>query len=82
MSNISSFIHEGAMAFLRRVYKIIDIFIIVVSFILIALGFVPALVHIDGVGFKGAICFIVGTLCSGIASFIRMKAATLANASS
>lgn len=80
MSNISSFIHEGAMAFLRREYKIIAIFVIVVSFILIALGFVPALVHIDGVGFKGAICFIVGTLCSGIASFIGMKAATLANA--
>lgn len=80
MSNISSFIHEGAMAFLRREYKIIAIFVIVVSFILIALGFVPALVHIDGVGFKGAICFIVGTLCSGIAGFIGMKAATLANA--
>ena len=80
MSNISSFIHEGAMAFLRREYKIIAIFVIVVSFILIALGFVPALVHVDGVGFKGAICFIVGTLCSGIAGFIGMKAATLANA--
>ena len=79
MTEISQFIHEGAMAFLAREYKIIIIFAIVVAILLTALGFVPSLKGIDGVGWSGAVCFLVGALFSGLAGFIGMKAATKAN---
>ena len=80
LKELSSFIHEGAMAFLKREYKIIILFIAAVAVILCSLGMIPSLQGIDGVGLNGAICFVVGTLCSGIAGFIGMKAATAANA--
>ncbi|MDE5758525.1 MAG: sodium/proton-translocating pyrophosphatase, partial [Allobaculum sp.] len=65
---------------LAREYKIIVVFVIVVAILLTALGFIPSLQGIDGVGWSGAICFIVGALFSGLAGFIGMKAATAANA--
>ena len=80
MQELSGFIHEGAMAFLKREYRIIIIFIIIVAAVLAVLGMVPSLQGIDGVGVSGAFCFVVGTLCSGAAGFIGMKAATAANA--
>lgn len=80
MAELSTFIREGAMAFLAREYKIIVIFVIIVAILLTALGFIPSLQGIDGVGWSGAICFIVGALFSGLAGFIGMKAATAANA--
>lgn len=80
MRALSSFIHEGAMAFLNREYKIIIVFVIIVAIILTSLGFIPSLQGIDGVGINGAICFVVGSLCSALAGFIGMLAATAANA--
>ena len=80
MIALSSYIHEGAMAFLKREYKIIIIFILIVSFLLVSLGFIPSLKGIDGVGLNGAICFAIGALFSGLSGFIGMKAATAANA--
>lgn len=80
MTEISSYIREGAMAFLTREYKIIIIFVIVVAILLTALGFIPSLQGIDGVGWSGAICFILGATFSALAGFIGMKSATLANA--
>ncbi len=80
MAELSTFIREGAMAFLAREYKIIVIFVIIVAILLTALGFIPSLQGIDGVGWSGAICFIVGALFSGLAGFIGMKSATAANA--
>lgn len=80
MRDLSSFIHEGAMAFLTREYKIIVIFVVVIALLLTGLGFIPSLQGIDGVGLNGAICFIVGALFSGLSGFIGMQAATAANA--
>lgn len=80
LSELSGFIHEGAMAFLKREYKIIIIFVVFVAAILACLGFIPALQHAEGVGAGAAFCFIIGTLCSGLAGFVGMKAATKANA--
>ena len=80
MRALSTYIREGAMAFLKREYTIISVFVIVVALILASLGFIPSLAGIDGVGLNGAICFIVGTICSGLAGFVGMKAATAANA--
>lgn len=80
MKDLSSFIHEGAMAFLKREYQIIILFIAAVAVILASLGMIPSLQGIDGVGINGALCFVIGTICSGVAGFIGMKAATAANA--
>ncbi len=80
MQDLASYIREGAMAFLTREYKVIIIFAIAVAVLLTALGFITSLQGIDGVGWSGAICFLIGALFSGMAGFIGMKAATLANA--
>ena len=68
MKEISSFIHEGAMAYLGRQNKAIFIFLIVVA---IVLGV--------AVGIKTAICFVLGGLLSMAAGYIGMVAATKAN---
>lgn len=79
LQTLSDFIHEGAIAFLNREYRIIIIFIIITFVLLASLGFVPKLANVDGVGLASAFCFLVGTMCSGVAGFIGMMAATKAN---
>jgi K(+)-stimulated pyrophosphate-energized sodium pump len=68
MREISSAIHQGAMVFLRREYRIIAIFVIVV-FILVS-------IFID---FRAGIAYIGGALCSLVAGFCGLKSATKAN---
>lgn len=68
MQDIADQIHVGAMAFLRREYTVLAVFIVVVF---IALFF--------GVGPKTSYAFVVGALCSMTAGFLGMKAATKAN---
>ncbi|KRQ88042.1 putative K(+)-stimulated pyrophosphate-energized sodium pump [Caloramator mitchellensis] len=68
MREISSYIHEGAMAFLTREYKALSVFIIVVY---IVLGFF--------INWLTAICFIFGALFSILAGFFGMQVATKAN---
>jgi len=80
MRALSSYIHEGAMAFLTREYRVVLIFGLIVIMLLAGLGFIPSLRGIDGVGINGAICFLFGTLFSGLAGFVGMQAATNANA--
>lgn len=76
---LSGYIREGAHAFLNREYRIIIIFIIIVFVLLTSLGFLPNMAKVEGVGLSSALCFLLGTLCSGIAGFIGMMAATQAN---
>ena len=68
MREISEAIHDGAMAFLAREYKVLGIFIGIV-FLLIAIS----------MGFWTALCFVGGAGCSMLCGFIGMKAATRAN---
>lgn len=49
LDKLSGFIHEGAMAFLGREYRVIIIFVIVIAVLLASLGFIPALQNVDGV---------------------------------
>lgn len=80
MEQISSYIHEGAMVFLKREYKIIAIFVVLVAVLLTVLGFIPAFDGAEGIGFQAAIAFIVGAFLSCLAGFVGMKAATVSNA--
>jgi len=66
---IQSYIHEGAMAFLRREYKTLGIFVVVL-FVVIAIA----------IGIWTAISFLLGAFLSGLAGFIGMQSATSANA--
>ena len=69
MKEISTLIHDGAMVYLKRQYKILFIFIIIVT-VLLAIF----------IGGNTAIAYIVGAFLSALAGLIGMKAATRANA--
>jgi K(+)-stimulated pyrophosphate-energized sodium pump len=68
MREIADAIHEGAMVFLKREYKILLFFIIVVAMLL---G-----IFINS---QTSYAFIVGAFCSMLAGYIGMNAATMAN---
>ncbi|MFQ5988062.1 MAG: sodium/proton-translocating pyrophosphatase, partial [Dehalococcoidia bacterium] len=70
MREISAAIKEGAMAFLRREYQILAIFVAVVA---IVLGLIPHL------GWWVAFSFVFGAVCSGVAGFIGMNMAIRSN---
>ena len=69
MKEISSYISEGAMAFLTREYKALVVFVVVLAIILaVGLKSIPT-----------AICFVVGAIFSVAAGYVGMKVATKAN---
>lgn len=68
MREISSYIREGAMAFLTREYKALVIF---AAILFIVLGF--------GIGWMTAVTFLIGACFSVLAGFFGMKVATKAN---
>ena len=67
---ISAAIKEGALAFLGREYRILAIFVMVVSIIL---GVIPML------GWWVAVSFVFGAVCSGLAGYIGMNIAIRSN---
>lgn len=69
MRKIEGYIRQGAMAFLRRQYSTLAIFVVVV-FILLSIG----------IDIWTAICFVTGALCSMFAGFFGMMASTKGNA--
>ena len=70
MREISAAIKEGAMAFLRREYQILALFVAVVA---IVLGLIPHL------GWWVAFSFVFGAVSSGVAGFIGMNMAIRSN---
>ena len=78
IEDISGYIHSGAIAFLKREYKIIIPFILVLAGILALLEVFG--LEAEGVGWKSSICLVVGATFSGAAGWIGMLTATKANA--
>lgn len=68
MTEIADQIHDGAMAFLKRMYSILFLFVIVVTLLLSW-----------KIGTSTALAFVAGAFCSVLAGFFGMKAATRAN---
>ncbi len=68
MREIASAIHQGAMVFLQREYRIIAISVAVI-FVLLSIF----------IGIWTAIAYVAGAVCSMAAGFFGMKAATQAN---
>ena len=79
MEEISSYIQEGSMAFLKREYKIISIFVIGVAAVLAILGLFPKLRSAEGVGWQASLAFVCGAFLSALAGYVGMKSATKAN---
>jgi len=74
MQTIAGHIHEGAMAFLAREYRILAFFVIVVALLL---GFGNR--SLPNSHWLIGISFAIGAICSGLAGFFGMKVATRAN---
>jgi K(+)-stimulated pyrophosphate-energized sodium pump len=74
MKEISHYIAEGAMAFLRAEWKILAYFVVVVALVLAYMGSRNESSH-----WSIAIAFIIGAFFSALAGFIGMKVATKAN---
>ncbi|MCF6460947.1 sodium-translocating pyrophosphatase [Clostridium sp. Cult3] len=68
MKEIASFIEEGAMAFLRREYRALSIFVIALFIILII-----------AINWQTAVSFLLGAIFSIFAGYFGMKVATKAN---
>ncbi|MFH1663535.1 MAG: sodium-translocating pyrophosphatase [archaeon] len=75
MKEINLAIREGAMAFLKKEYKMLAIYVVIVFLVLTALSqFYP-----KAMSFFVGVSFIVGALCSAIAGWLGMNTATKAN---
>ena len=74
MKEISDHIYEGALAFLNAEYRLLAIFVVVVSILLAIVSFVVPTTHILIV-----VAFIFGAIFSAYAGNIGMKIATKTN---
>ncbi len=68
MKEIGGYIHDGAMAFLRKEYRYLTIFIIIVAIIISIF-----------INYQTAICFVFGAVFSILAGYFGMRVATKAN---
>lgn len=74
MQQIAAAIAEGARAFLRREYRVLSIFVIIVATLLAIFN-----AQQPGSSWLIALSFAVGAVCSATAGFIGMTVATRAN---
>ncbi|HMR82344.1 MAG TPA: sodium/proton-translocating pyrophosphatase, partial [Niabella sp.] len=74
MKEISHYIRVGAMAFLKAEWKILAYFVVVVGILLAILAQTNPHSH-----WLISIAFIIGAVLSGLAGYVGMRSATLAN---
>ncbi len=74
MKEISNYIAEGAMAFLKAEWKVLGYFVVIVGILLAVMAGANPHSH-----WSIAIAFVIGAVLSAFAGFIGMKAATKAN---
>src|SRR5882672_746496 len=74
MKEISNYIAEGAMAFLKAEWKILGYFVVIVALLLGIMAQANANSH-----WAIAVAFIIGAVLSATAGYIGMKVATKAN---
>ncbi len=74
MKEISNYIAEGAMAFLKAEWKVLGYFVVIVGILLAVMAQANPHSH-----WSIAIAFVLGAVLSATAGFIGMKAATKAN---
>ena len=74
MQELSKTIHDGALAFLKEEYKVISVFIVVVTILLLVVSYYTNL------PWQTSIAFIAGAIFSATAGNIGMRIATTSNA--
>jgi K(+)-stimulated pyrophosphate-energized sodium pump len=74
MQEISKYIAEGAMAFLRAEWKILSYFVIIAAILLAVMGNSNPQSH-----WSIALAFVLGAILSATAGYIGMRSATKAN---
>lgn len=74
MKEISNYIAEGAMAFLKAEWKVLGYFVVIVGILLAVMASANSHSH-----WSIAIAFVIGAVLSATAGYIGMKAATKAN---
>jgi K(+)-stimulated pyrophosphate-energized sodium pump len=74
MKEISNYIAEGAMAFLKAEWKVLGYFVVIVAILLAVMAKANPHSH-----YSIAFAFILGAVLSATAGYIGMKAATKAN---
>jgi K(+)-stimulated pyrophosphate-energized sodium pump len=72
MVELSTAIRQGAMAFLRREYRWVSVFVVIMAVLIASL--------LDWGRPWGALAYVFGAVLSGLAGFIGMRIATAANA--
>ena len=72
MKEISQYIAEGAMAFLKAEYKVLGYFVVIAALLLAIMGYSSS-------NWLIAVAFIIGAFFSALAGFIGMRIATKAN---
>ncbi len=77
MKLLGKWISEGAMAFLAREYRVLAIFVVAVA---VLLGVSNAMVGAEqNTNALIAVSFVLGAICSALAGYFGMKAATASN---
>ncbi len=74
MKEISNYIAEGAMAFLKAEWKVLGYFVVIVGLLLAVMARSNPNSH-----WSIAVAFVIGAVLSALAGYIGMKAATKAN---
>jgi K(+)-stimulated pyrophosphate-energized sodium pump len=74
MKEISTYIAEGAMAFLKAEYKVLGYFVVIAAILLAVMGYSD-----KGSSPFIAVAFVIGAVFSALAGFIGMRIATKAN---
>jgi K(+)-stimulated pyrophosphate-energized sodium pump len=74
MKEISNYIAEGAMAFLKAEWKVLGYFVVIVAILLAVMAGANPQSH-----WSIALAFVIGAVLSATAGYIGMKAATKAN---
>jgi K(+)-stimulated pyrophosphate-energized sodium pump len=77
MKEIASAIHAGAMAFLKREYRSLAVFVLVVAAFIVVVGIMTP--ETNSLQPQTAISFVIGAICSILAGYIGMNVATKAN---
>ncbi len=77
MKEIADAIHEGAIAFLRREYVTLAVFVAALAAVIVVAGIVTP--GSDSMQPTTAVAFILGAICSVLAGWIGMNVATKAN---
>ena len=78
MKEIAGAINEGAMAFLKRQYKVLIVFVVVLAAIICGAGFATGRGN-GSLEPTTAIAFVIGAICSILAGNFGMRVATKAN---